>query len=58
MDGNLDPVMNSEAGVEALNMMVDLLHKDKIIDPATPTYTWVFDASPSYMAGKRGFFLR
>ena len=57
LDGNLDPIMNSDAGVEALNMMVDLLHKDKIIDPATPTYTWVFDASPSYMAGKRGFFL-
>ena len=57
LDGNLDPIMNSDAGVEALNMMIDLLHKDKIIDPATPTYTWVFDASPSYMAGKRGFFL-
>ena len=57
LDGNLDPVMNSDAGVEALNIMIDLLHKDKIIDPATPTYTWVFDASPSYMAGKRGFFL-
>ena len=57
LDSNLDPVMNSDAGIEALNMMVDLLHKDKIIDPATLTYTWVFDASPSYMAGKRGFFL-
>ena len=57
LDQNLDPTMNSEAGIEALNMMVDLLHKDKIIDPATPTYTWVFDAWPSYMAGKRGFFL-
>ena len=49
--------MNSDAGVEALNMMIDLLHKDKIVDPATPTYTWVFDAWPSYMSGKRGFFL-
>ena len=49
--------MNSDAGIEALNIMIDLLHKDKIIDPATPTYTWVFDAFPSYNAGNRGFFL-
>ncbi|PPR46058.1 MAG: hypothetical protein CFH16_00076 [Alphaproteobacteria bacterium MarineAlpha5_Bin6] len=57
LNSSLDPVMNSDAGIEALNIMIDLLHKDKIIDPATPTYTWVFDAFPSYNAGNRGFFL-
>jgi multiple sugar transport system substrate-binding protein len=56
LDANLDPVMNSDAGVEALTRMVELLHVHKVIDPAAVTYTWVFDASPAYLAGQRGFF--
>lgn len=57
LDEALDPVMNSEAGVEALSRMIELLHVHKVIDPAVVTYTWVFDASPAYLAGNRGFFL-
>lgn len=56
LDDDLQPVMNSEAGVEALSRMVDLLHVHKVIDPAAVTYTWVFDASPAYLAGQRGIF--
>jgi multiple sugar transport system substrate-binding protein len=56
LDADLNPVMNSEAGVEALTRMVELLHLHKVIDPAAVTYTWVFDASPAYLAGQRGFF--
>lgn len=56
LDDNMDPVMNSEAGVEALTRMVELLHLHKVVDPAAVTYTWVFDASPAYLAGNRGFF--
>lgn len=56
LDEGLDPVMNSEAGVEALTRMVELLHVHKVIDPAAVTYTWVFDASPGYLSGQRGFF--
>tara|TARA_R110002072_G_scaffold150941_3_gene299621 strand:+ start:1005 stop:2300 length:1296 start_codon:yes stop_codon:yes gene_type:complete len=57
LDDAQEPVMNSEAGVEALTRMVELLHVHRIIDPAAVTYTWVFDASPAYLAGNRGFFL-
>ena len=56
LDDDLNPVMNSEAGVEALSFMIDLLHTHKVVDPAVVTYTWVFDASPGYLAGQRGFF--
>jgi multiple sugar transport system substrate-binding protein len=56
LDEGLDPAMNSEAGVEALTRMVEMLHVHKVIDPAAVTYTWVFDASPAYLAGQRGFF--
>jgi multiple sugar transport system substrate-binding protein len=56
LDDNLEPVMNSEAGVEALTRMVEMLHLHKVVDPAAVTYTWVFDASPAYLSGKRGFF--
>lgn len=56
LDDDLAPVMNSDAGVEALTKMVELLHVERVIDPATVTYTWVFDASPSYLAGQRGIF--
>ena len=57
LDDDLQPVMNSEAGVAALQFISDLLHVHKCIDPAAITYTWVFDASPAYFDGKRGFFL-
>lgn len=57
LDDDLQPVMNSEAGVAALQFISDLLHVHKCVDPAVITYTWVFDASPAYFDGKRGFFL-
>lgn len=56
LDDDRNPVMNSEEGVEALTRMVELLHLHRVMDPAAVTYTWVFDASPSYLAGTRGFF--
>lgn len=56
LDAELNPVMNSDAGVEALTKMVELLHLHQVVDPAVTTYTWVFDASPAYLAGQRGFF--
>lgn len=57
LDDDLQPVMNSEAGVEATVKMFDLLHTHKCIDPAVLTYTWVFDASPGYLSGRRGMFI-
>ncbi len=57
LDDDLNPVMNSEAGVEALSRMVEMLHVHNVVDPAVVTYTWVFDASPGYLAGQRGFFM-
>ena len=56
LDDDLNPVMNSEAGVEALTRMVELLHLHKVVDPAVVTYTWTFDASPAYLSGQRGIF--
>lgn len=56
LDDDLNPVMNSDAGVEGLTKMVELLHDHQVVDPAATTYTWVFDASPGYLAGQRGFF--
>ncbi|XID90560.1 extracellular solute-binding protein [Paenibacillaceae bacterium WGS1546] len=56
LDLDNQPVMNSEAGIEALQKMVDLLHTHKCIDPGSVTYTWVFDASPGFLAGTRGIF--
>jgi len=57
LDDDLQPVMNSEAGVAATQLMYDLLHTHKCIDPAVITYTWVFDVSPAYLDGKRGMFI-
>jgi multiple sugar transport system substrate-binding protein len=57
LDDDLQPVMNSEQGVAALQFISDLLHVYKCIDPACITYTWVFDASPAYFDGNRGFFM-
>lgn len=56
LDGAQNPVMNSDAGVEALTRMVELMHDHQVVDPSVTTYTWVFDASPGYLAGRRGFF--
>jgi multiple sugar transport system substrate-binding protein len=56
LDGDLNPIMNSEAGVAALSKMVDMLYVHQVVDPAVVTYTWVFDASPGYLAGQRGIF--
>jgi|LSQX01.2.fsa_nt_gb multiple sugar transport system substrate-binding protein len=51
------PLMNTEPCIEALEKMVDLLHTHKCIDPASLTYTWVFDCAPSFLGGKRGIFI-
>ncbi|MBS3947039.1 MAG: extracellular solute-binding protein [Dethiobacter sp.] len=51
------PLMNSEACVVSLEKMVDLLHTHKCIDPASLTYTWVFDCAPSFLGGTRGVFI-
>jgi len=51
------PMMNSEAGVAALEKMVDMLHTHKCIDPASLTYAWVFDCSPAFLNGTRGIFI-
>ena len=57
VDKDEQPKMNSEAGVESLAKMVDLLHTHKCIDPASLTYAWVFDCSPGFMNGTRGMFI-
>jgi len=46
-----EPAMNQQPAVEALQWMVDLLHKHKCIDPASLTYNWVFDFLPGYLQG-------
>ncbi len=51
------PLMNSEPCIEALEKMVDMLHTHKCIDPASMTYTWVFDCAPSFLGGRRGVFI-
>jgi multiple sugar transport system substrate-binding protein len=57
LDDDGQPVMNSEAGIEATQKLYDLLHTHKCVDPAVTTYTWVFDASPGYLEGQRGMFI-
>lgn len=57
MDEDERPLMNSEAGVEALAKMVDLLHTHKCIDPASLTYAWVFDCAPGFLNGTRGILI-
>lgn len=56
LDDDGQPVFNDEAGVEATMKMYDLLNTHKVVDPAVNTYTWVFDASPGFLEGTRGFF--
>lgn len=56
LDEEGQPVFNDEAGVEATMKMYDLLNTHKVVDPAVNTYTWVFDASPGFLDGTRGFF--
>lgn len=50
------PAFNSEAGQEATKKLYDLMHTHQVVDPAATTYTWVFDASPAFLNGTRGFF--
>ena len=57
MDDDNQPVMNSDAGIESLQKMVDLLHTHKCMDPASITHAWVFDAAPAFVDGNRGFFI-
>lgn len=56
LDEDHEPVFNTEAGVEATMKMYDLLNTHRVVDPAVNTYTWVFDASPGFLNGTRGFF--
>ena len=50
-----EPIMNSTECVNALQWMVDLLHKHKCIDPASTTYDWCFDQIPGYFGGTVAF---
>lgn len=52
-----EPTLNSEQGVMALQWMVDLMHKHKVIDPASMTYNWVFDFTPGYLGGRTAFII-
>lgn len=52
-----EPLMDTEPCIVALEKMVDLLHTHKCIDPASMTYTWVFDCAPSFLGGTRGIFI-
>ncbi len=56
LDEDHEPVFNTDAGVEATMKMYDLLNTHRVVDPAVNTYTWVFDASPGFLNGTRGFF--
>ena len=40
-DENNHPVFNSEAGVKALQMIVDMIHKDQVMPPSVPS--WDYD---------------
>ncbi|HLS25844.1 MAG TPA: extracellular solute-binding protein [Beutenbergiaceae bacterium] len=55
-DDDGQPAFNSDAGREATEKLYDLLHTHQVVDPAATTYTWVFDASPSFLNGTRGIF--
>ena len=57
LDEEYQPAWNSDAGVEALHKLYDLLHTHQVIDPAVTTYTWVFDATPRFFEGTRGMFI-
>jgi multiple sugar transport system substrate-binding protein len=46
-----EPVMNQKPAVDALTWMVKMLNEWKCIDPASPTYNWVFDFTPGYLNG-------
>ncbi len=47
-----EPIMNQEPGVKALQLMVDLLTKYKVMDPASITYNWTPDYAPTYLDGR------
>ena len=57
LDEESQPAWNSDAGVEALQKLYDLMHTHRVIDPAVNTYTWVFDATPGFFEGTRGMFI-
>lgn len=40
LDTDMKPIFNNPAGVEALQFMVDLIHKYKIVPPGTPSFGW------------------
>lgn len=50
-DDQWNPQLNSEAGVEGLTKMVDLLHKDKVMDPASLQITNASDLVEVFAQG-------
>lgn len=50
-----EPVLNEEPGVEALQFMVDLLHKHKCVDPASLAANWCMDIMPPFFDGRIAF---
>lgn len=50
-----EPVLNEEPGVEALQFMVDLLHKHKCVDPASMAANWCMDIMPPFFDGRIAF---
>jgi multiple sugar transport system substrate-binding protein len=47
-----EPTMNQEHGQKALQLMVDLLTKHEVMDPACVTYNWTPDYAPTYLDGR------
>lgn len=50
-----EPTMNSPECVAAVQWMVDLMNKHKVIDPASTTYNWCFDQFPPFFGGRAAF---
>lgn len=53
-DADYRPVFNSEHGVQALSYFVDLLHKHKVMDPASLQITNASDLSDLFAKGATG----
>ena len=51
-DENDKPVFNSEAGVKALQMIVDMIHKDQVMPPSVSS--WDYDQINGLPAGAGG----
>jgi len=53
LDKDMRPVFNSPAGVRALQFMVDLIHKYKVVPPGTPSFGWE-DMTNMFAQGRTG----